>query len=57
MDLILKQAEAAGGRIVKPGQPVFWGGYSGYFSDPDGYFWEVAYFDKWQFDDQGQLVI
>jgi catechol 2,3-dioxygenase-like lactoylglutathione lyase family enzyme len=42
---ILAEAEAAGGRIVKPAQDVFWGGYSGYFSDPDGHLWEVAFPD------------
>lgn len=40
---VLKEAEAAGGRIVKPAQDVFWGGHSGYFADPDGHLWEVAY--------------
>lgn len=43
VDAILDKAEAAGGRIVKPAQDVFWGGYSGYFADPDGHLWEVAY--------------
>lgn len=43
VDAVLEQAAAAGGRIVKPAQDVFWGGYSGYFADPDGHFWEVAY--------------
>lgn len=36
-------AERAGGRIVKPAQDVFWGGHSGYFRDPDGTYWEVAW--------------
>lgn len=40
---LLEQAVAAGARLVKPGQKVFWGGYSGYFADPDGYLWEVAH--------------
>lgn len=40
---ILAAADAAGGRIVKPAQDVFWGGYSGYFADPDGHLWEVAW--------------
>ena len=40
---ILKIAEAAGGKIVKPAQDVFWGGHSGYFADPDGHLWEVAW--------------
>ena len=40
---ILEAASAAGGRIVKPAQEVFWGGYHGYFADPDGHLWEVAH--------------
>jgi len=43
VDALLKQAVAAGGTLVKPGQRVFWGGYSGYFADPDGHLWEVAH--------------
>ena len=43
VDAILEEAKAAGGRLVKPAQEVFWGGYSGYFADPDGHLWEVAY--------------
>ena len=43
VDDVLAQAVAAGARLVKPGQKVFWGGYSGYFADPDGYLWEVAH--------------
>ncbi|XKE44161.1 VOC family protein [Halomonas organivorans] len=43
VDAVLDQAQAAGARLVKPGQRVFWGGYSGYFADPDGHLWEVAY--------------
>lgn len=43
VDDMLEQAVAAGATLVKPAQRVFWGGYSGYFSDPDGYLWEVAY--------------
>ncbi|WP_255194193.1 VOC family protein [Natronobeatus ordinarius] len=43
VDAILEQAVDAGGRLVKPAQEVFWGGYSGYFADPDDHLWEVAY--------------
>lgn len=43
VDAVLAQAVAAGATLVKPAQQVFWGGYSGYFSDPDGHLWEVAY--------------
>ncbi|HCS52436.1 VOC family protein [Rubinisphaera sp.] len=40
---VLEEAVLAGGKLVKPGQKVFWGGYSGYFKDPDGFLWEVAH--------------
>ncbi len=42
VDQIIEQALSAGATLVKPAQKVFWGGYSGYFKDPDGYLWEVA---------------
>ncbi|MBE2213097.1 MAG: VOC family protein [Opitutaceae bacterium] len=54
---VLALAARAGGTIVKPAQDVFWGGYSGYFADPDGYFWEVAWAEQFQFDANGMLVI
>lgn len=54
---VLALAERAGGTIVKPAQDVFWGGHSGYFSDPDGYYWEVAWADQFRFDDNGMLVL
>lgn len=37
------QAANAGAKIVKQAQKTFWGGYSGYFQDPDGHLWEIAY--------------
>jgi uncharacterized protein len=43
VDAILALAVRAGARLVKPGQDVFWGGYSGYFADPDDFLWEVAW--------------
>ncbi|MDX5362936.1 MAG: VOC family protein [Pseudazoarcus pumilus] len=43
VDATLAQAVAAGATLLKPGQDVFWGGYSGYFADPDGHLWEVAW--------------
>jgi len=43
VDAVLAQAVTAGATLVKPGEKVFWGGYSGYFSDPDGHLWEVVY--------------
>jgi catechol 2,3-dioxygenase-like lactoylglutathione lyase family enzyme len=43
VDSLLAEAANGGGRIVKPGQKADWGGYSGYFADPDGFLWEVAW--------------
>ena len=43
VDDLLAVAVAAGATLVKPAQDTFWGGYSGYFSDPDGYLWEIAW--------------
>jgi uncharacterized protein len=54
---IIAMAEQAGGKVVKTPQRVFWGGYSGYFTDPDGYYWEVAYGEMWEFDENDMLVI
>lgn len=57
VDQVLEMAEKAGGVIVKPAQMVFWGGYSGYFTDPDGYYWEVAWADFWKFNQDASLVV
>jgi uncharacterized protein len=43
VDKLLAEAAAGGGRIVKPGHETDWGGYAGYFADPDGFLWEVAW--------------
>ena len=43
VDALLNQAQSSTARIIKPAQDSDWGGYSGYFADPDGYFWEVAW--------------
>ena len=43
VDAVLAEAVAAGATLQKAGQKVFWGGYSGYFADPDGFLWEVAH--------------
>jgi uncharacterized protein len=40
---VLGRAEAAGARVLKPAHDVFWGGHIGYFADPDGHVWEVAF--------------
>ena len=56
VDEILATAEAAGAHIVKPAADTFWGGYSGYFTDPDGYIWEVAW-GAFEFNDDGSLLV
>jgi len=56
MDRVLQQAEAAGATSEKPAQDTFWGGYAGYFSDPDGYLWEVAW-GAFEFREDGSLII
>ena len=43
VDALLEAALAAGAALIKPGQDTFWGGYSGYFADPEGYLWEIAW--------------
>jgi uncharacterized protein len=43
VDAVMHQAESAGAVIVKPAQDTFWGGYAGYFADPDGHLWEVVW--------------
>lgn len=55
--LILGEAEAAGASIVKEAQDVSWGGYSGYFADPDGYLWEVAWNPYAPLDEDGSLTL
>ena len=43
VDAVMDQAEQAGATLVKPAQNTFWGGYAGYFQDPDGHLWEAAW--------------
>ena len=57
VDAALKTAVAAGGKLIKPAQKVFWGGYSGYFADPDGHLWEVAYNPFWTIDEAGAVIV
>ena len=56
-DAIAAHAVACGGKLVKPPQKVFWGGYSGYFSDLDGHLWEVAYNPFFPLNDQGRVTL
>lgn len=47
VDEVMAQARAAGGSIAKPAHDTVWGGYAGYFQDPDGHLWEVAWNPQW----------
>jgi hypothetical protein len=51
VDRVMLQAGAAGAKIVKPPADTFWGGYSGYFQDPDGHLWEVAWNPAWEIEE------
>lgn len=57
VDDFIRLVSQSGGKIVKQPQKVFWGGYSGYFQDPDGYYWEAAFGPEWKFDENDMLVI
>jgi catechol 2,3-dioxygenase-like lactoylglutathione lyase family enzyme len=50
VDVVMQQASNAGAIIVKPAQETLWGGYAGYFQDPDGHLWEVAWNPQWVVD-------
>jgi uncharacterized protein len=54
VDEAFDQVRAAGGRVLKEPVKVFWGGYSGYFADPDGHVWEVAHNPGWPIGDDGR---
>ena len=47
VDVVMQQARRAGAVIVKPAHDTFWGGYAGYFQDPEGHLWEVAWNPQW----------
>ncbi|PLX09387.1 MAG: glyoxalase [Marinilabiliales bacterium] len=55
VDTILSEIKLMGGTITKPAEKVFWGGYSGYFQDPDGYLFEVAFNPFWEMDENGKI--
>jgi catechol 2,3-dioxygenase-like lactoylglutathione lyase family enzyme len=47
VNAVMEQAKRAGAVVVKPAHDTFWGGYAGYFQDPDGHLWEVAWNPQW----------
>lgn len=52
---IVRRAESAGAQVVKEPQDTFWGGFSGYFADLDGYYWEVAWGPMFEFTENGEM--
>jgi hypothetical protein len=57
VDAVLEEARAAGGTVTRAGEPTFWGGYSGAFTDPDGHPWEVAHNPFWTLEPDGSVRI
>lgn len=57
VDAALSLAQQAGARLVKPAEEAFWGGYSGYFADPDGFLWEVAWNPAFGVMEDGSLKL
>jgi catechol 2,3-dioxygenase-like lactoylglutathione lyase family enzyme len=57
VDEVIRNLKSKGVKITKEPQKVFWGGYSSYFVDPDGYHWEVAYNPYFPFDESGNLKL
>ena len=55
VDVMMARAEASGARILKQAAKTFWGGYNGYFADPDGHAWEIAFNPFWQLDGDGRI--
>jgi uncharacterized protein len=57
VDSVLAEAEAVGAKILKPAKDAFWGGYSGYFADPDGFAWEVAWNPAFEIAQDGSMLV
>lgn len=57
VDAAIAAAVAAGGTLLHAARDMFWGGYSGYFADPEGNAWEVAHAPQWELDDEGRPII
>ena len=55
VDAVLDAAKAAGGTIPKPAEETSWGGYAGYFADPDGHLWEIAWNPAWTMAEDGSV--
>lgn len=57
VDQVMKLAVTAGGRAMRPTAAASWGGYMGYFADPDGHLWEVAWNPQFKLGPNGELVL
>ena len=57
VDAVLEEVLRVGARLVKPAEEVFWGGYSGYFADPDGHLWEVALNPSFAIAEDGAITL
>ena len=57
VDAVMATAEAAGARILKQAAKTFWGGYNGYFADPDGNLWEIAFNPHWGLEEDGRIKL
>jgi predicted lactoylglutathione lyase len=57
VDVAMARAVAAGGTLVRSPRTVFWGGYTGYFTDPDGHLWEVAHNPDFPLSEDGRLSL
>jgi catechol 2,3-dioxygenase-like lactoylglutathione lyase family enzyme len=55
VDQVMAEAGAAGATITKPAEDTFWGGYAGYFADPDGHLWEIAWNPEWPIAEDGSI--
>jgi predicted lactoylglutathione lyase len=57
VDAAIERARRAGATVPKPAQKTSWGGYAGYFADPDGHLWEVAHNPHWPLTNDGRLTL
>lgn len=55
VDVLMAEAVAAGATLVKPAEEAFWDGYSGYFADPDGFLWEIAWNPGFEIAEDGSI--
>ncbi len=57
VDIVMTEASAAGATVIKPAQETAWGGYVGYFADPDAYVWEIAWNPGFPFASDGSVIL